>query len=316
MKRILYMLALLPLLLSCTHKELCLSHPHAKNVRVVFDWDAAPEASPAGMCVFFYPEEGGPARRFDFRGTGGGVINLKVGRYKVLCYNNDTESTQFYGMDAFDTHNAFTRLGNVLEPMYGNAAQYSAPRAKGTDDEPVRICPDMLWGDDIVGVELTDTDEEQVVTLYPEELLCTYTYEVRGVTNLKHMTRMSGTLSGMAGEMIIAGGMLGNECVTIPFESYRDGADKVVGAFYTFGHHTDNVEPHLMVFYVVMDDGAKYSFKDTPELDVTSQVHAAPDRRHVHIVIEGLQLPQPIENGHGFRPSVDDWDEVEQEIIM
>lgn len=304
-------------LASCTHKELCQLHPHTMSVRVAFDWGEAPDATPAGMCVFFYPEDGGQPRRFDFRGIDGGVVNLTVGRYKALCYNNDTESTLFSGKDAFGTHLAYTRQGGLLEPMYGNGTRFSAPRAKGSDDEEVRICPDMVWGDDIPEVEVRDMPgREQTVTLYPEELVCTYTYEVRNVTNLKHMAQMSGTLSGMAGEMTLADGRLGSACVTVPFESAVGGPSSVVGRFYTFGHHPDNVEPHLMVFYVVMDDGVKYCFKDRDNLDVTAQVHSAPDRRHVHIVIDGLELPQPIENGHGFRPAVDDWDEVKQEIVM
>ncbi len=319
MKKLLsIILGVLPfVLVSCTHKELCWQHPHTMSVRVDFDWSEAPEANPDGMCVFFYPVDGGQPRRFDFKGMDGGAVELTVGRYKALCYNNDTESTLFSGKETFGGHSAYTRTGGILEPMYGNGASYSAPRAKGSGDEDVRICPDMLWGDDLPEVEVYDTPgREQLITLYPEELVCTYTYEVLNVTNLKHMTQMSGTLSGMAGEMAIAGGTLGRDCVTVPFESAVGSPSSVVGRFCTFGHHPDNADPHLMVFYVVMDDGAKYCFKDRDNLDVTAQVHSAPDRRHVHIVIDGLELPQPIENGHGFSPSVDDWDEVEQEIVM
>ena len=104
--------------------------------------------------------------------------------------------------------------------------------------------------------------------------------------------------------------------MTLPFEAWADGESTVRGQFYTFGHHEENPDPHLMAFYVVMDDGAKYCYKDMDNLDVTVQVHDAPDRRHVHIVIDGLDLPQPIENGHGFDPSVDDWEVVESEIVV
>ena len=45
-------------------------------------------------------------------------------------------------------------------------------------------------------------------------------------------------------------------------------------------------------------------------------VDNAPDQRHVHIIIDGLDLPEPIENGSGFDPSVDDWEVVEGEIIL
>ena len=45
---------------SCEHKELCFYHPHVVTVRVDFDWKKRPASQPGRMCVFFYPEEGGP----------------------------------------------------------------------------------------------------------------------------------------------------------------------------------------------------------------------------------------------------------------
>ena len=92
------------ILFSCEHKELCFHHPHVVTVRVDFDWKNAPQANPEGMCVFFYPEEGGAPIRFDFAGKDGGPVEIKVGRYRILCYNNDTESLLFRGMEGFDTH--------------------------------------------------------------------------------------------------------------------------------------------------------------------------------------------------------------------
>lgn len=130
MKKLFYLLAALLLLASCEHKELCYQHPHLKTVRVEFDWRDAPDASPAGMCVYFYPLEGGNGQRFDFAGTAGGEVQLRVGRYVALCYNNDTEIVEFYNTDDFASHGVYTREGNPLEPIYGNAANY-APRADG-----------------------------------------------------------------------------------------------------------------------------------------------------------------------------------------
>ena len=315
MRGLLLSLAAALLLTGCVHKELCYNHPHTVSVRVEFDWRDAPEAAPEGMCVYFYPLDGGGGTRFDFKGTEGGEVELTVGSYLVLCYNNDTESVQFYNTDDFDTHGAYTREGNVLEPMYGNAANYTAPRADGSEEERVVICPDMMWGSNDTEVYILDM-EENVVTLYPHELVCTYTYEVRNVRNLDHLEQMSGSISGMSGMMTLSSEELDDECVTIPFASHSDGVSLVTGEFYTFGHHPDNVEPHRMVFYAVMDDGKKYCFKGAENLDVTSQIHEAPDQRHVHIIIDGLDLPQPIEGGSGFDPSIDDWEVVEVEIEM
>ena len=159
MRGLLLSLAAALLLTGCVHKELCYNHPHTVSVRVEFDWRDAPEASPEGMCVYFYPLDGKGGTRFDFKGTEGGEVELTVGSYLVLCYNNDTESVQFYNTDDFGTHGAYTREGNVLEPMYGNAASYSVPKADGAEDERVVICPDMLWGSSDTEVEIVAADE-------------------------------------------------------------------------------------------------------------------------------------------------------------
>ena len=323
-------------LTSCRHKELCLHHPHTVTLSVEFDWRDAPEADPRGMCVSFYSMETGGRHRFDFSNTKGGEIQLRVGRYRAICHNNDTESMLFYNADDFETYGTYTRESNVLEPIFGNGANY-APKAEGTEEERAVLTPDMMWGCCAFDIEVTDdgveyvcvpyseyvsrsapmmSNQEHTITLYPHELTCIYTYEVRNVKNLKHLSQMCGTLSGMSGMLTFFNEKLHEECVTLPFESFSDGVSTVTGKFYTFGHHQDNDEPHKMTFYVVMDDGAKYCYKDMEALDVTKQVHEAPNPRRVHLIIDGLELPQPIENGHGFRPEVDDWVVEEHDIIL
>ncbi len=323
---------------SCNHKELCLEHPHPKSVRVVFDWQDAPDANPEGMCVFFYPIDGGAPFRADFRGRDGGEIYIQDGEYRVLCYNNDTEAVLYRNTDIFDRHEGYTREGNLFESIYGNASQHT-PRSQGTEEQPVVISPDMMWGctaSDVVisdkGIEYLSLSmaagragentltrsTEQVITLYPHEQVCTYTYEVRNVSNLKHMTQVCGSITGMSGNLFFASEELGEESVTIPFAGASDGASSIKGKFYTFGHHGENADPHLMTFYIWMDDGAKYAYgiDAGDKYNVTEQIHTAPDKRHVHIVIDGLDLPQPIENGHGFDVDVDDWGIVEEDIIL
>lgn len=321
---------------SCEHKELCYQHPHKAVVRLEFDWRDAPSARPDGMCVFFYPAEGedAPVRRFDFTGRTGGLLDIQTGRYRVLCYNNDTESVLFDGMGGFDTHMAFTREGSVLESVYGSQA--AAPKARGAEDERVVISPDMMWGCTALDVEITEngvsyvcvpesereewagkpvTTTEQVITLYPHELICTYTYEIRNVSGLEHVTQMCASLSGMAPSLLFATEELGRECVTIPFGAVKEGTTKVTGRFLTFGHHEANAEPHRMLLYVWTDDGSRYCYGcEGDKFDVTEQVHSAPDRRHVHLIIDGLDMPQPMTGDNGLAPSVDDWQEVNADI--
>lgn len=331
-------LALLPLLVvSCTHKELCLHHPHEVKLKVEFNWQNAPEADPLGMCVFFYPVDGGSYTRVDFRGTTGGYVELSVGKYHVITYNNDTEVAQFANRDDFATHYAYTREGSVLEPAVGSAAS-PAPRAGGAEEERVVITPDEIWGCTSIDVEVTETGvsyicvpfiskgeqvkvesvEEHVITLYPDDLLCHYSYEIRNVSNLKHATQMCASLSGMSGVVTLSTTELHKEPVTLPLEANinRESAT-ITGEFYTFGHHTDNDDPHKMLLYVWLDDGQKIYFgADDDNFDVTDQVHNAPNPKRVHLIIDKLDLPQPIENGHGYKPTVDDWESVYEDVWM
>lgn len=307
--------ALFVLLSGCNHKELGLEYVKTASLRIEYDWQDAPEATPAGMCAILYPTDREAQHiRFDFRGMQGGEVELPVGTYRLITYNNDTEVVQFDNTHDFDSHRGYTREGHILEPIYGNGLPLP-PRAEGSEDERVVITPDELWG--CTETEIVVTGEgHQVITLRPHDMLCHYSYEIRNVSNLKHVSQMSASLTGMAGGMDMATENLNREPVTLPFEAYPNGGSTVVGEFLTFGHHEENTAPHKMSLYVVMDDGSKYVYSADPRFDVTDQVHSAPDRRRVHLIIDGLSLPQPIENGSGFAPEVDDWGEVKEDIIL
>lgn len=314
-------------LASCEHKELCFNHPHTAKIRVEFDWRNAPDANPEGMSVWFYPmEEDGTLRRFDFQGTKGGEVEIAVGSYRVICYNNDSEANLATGMEDYYTHKIYTRDGYIFEPVYGNATGASP---HNVDDEHVTICPDMLWGCHVFDVTITEGgvnciyqedgevsgmsgSSDRVVTLYPAEVICTYTYEIRNVNNLKATTQMCGSLSGLAHGLFMGMEEIEHERVTVPFEAVSDGVSTVMGKFLTFGHCASH-DPHtIFTLYVWMKDGKKlyYTF------DVTDQVDNAPDPQHVHIIIDGLDLPQPIEDGDGFHVDIDDWEVVNEDILM
>ena len=343
MKRILGMLAgaLMALLISCEHKDLCLQHPHVATVWVTFDWRNAPGANPDGMCVFFYPmdeegrsETGNAVIRYDFKGTGGGEVELQVGRYRAICYNNDTEGILFSNTGSFGTHYGYTRQGDIFETVYGNTGTY-APRADGSEDERVVITPDMMWGSNVWDIEVTDfglcyacdpsgsgeeqevNKEEYVITFYPAELVCTYTYEIRNVTNMKNVTNMCASLSGMSGGLYFGTEELDKKPVTLPIEAVKHDETTIVGRFYTFGHYPDNVQEHRLLLYVWLTDGQKvYYGSENAKFNVTQQIHSASDKRNVHIIIDGLDFPQAIENGSGYQVDIDDWYEENIDITM
>lgn len=316
--RLISLIALIAMgvLTSCNHKEFCYDHPHGVKLQLVYDWRDAPDANPAGMCVFFYPldTETTTPIRMDFSNSKGGEIELKPGTYLVLTYNNDTEAVQFGGDQAFDTHFGYTRTGHILEPLYGNAL--STANGNGNFlDEPVVITPDELWGCSETNVVVTGV-ENQTITLYPHDMLCHYSYEVRNVPNLNKVAKMSGALTGMAPALYLAEEYLDDEPVTLPVEAWADGETTIRGEFLTFGQNEELQDPHRMAFYVEMIDGTRYSFTTASNLDVTDQVHSAPNRRRVHLIIDGLPIPTPMEGGSGLAPEVEDWQEELEDIQL
>lgn len=329
---------------SCEHKDLCYHHEHYTTFRLAFDWRDAPDADPAGMVVFFYPED--PQRevlRYDFTGRDGGEITVPQGKYRLLTYNNDTSGVRFSGTDNADAHTAFTRGSSLLEPLgvSSRVDDMRHLRAEGSEEERVVLCPDMMWGCHAVDVEVTEQGvsyicvpesekdqyigkdpihTEYVVTLYPHELTCIYTFEIRNVKNVEMVSRASATLSGMSPALHLFSEELDRECVTLPFEAGVDPqTGYITGSFITFGHHEENTEPHKMVLYVLTKDNkALYFGAKDPKFDVTDQVHSAPNKRRVHLIIDGIEIPggEIPDTSTGFDPGVDDWIQEDHDVPM
>lgn len=347
-------LSLLFVTTSCEHKDLCYHHPHGVKLKVEFDWSKAPEAFAKGMCIYFYPEDGGSYRRFDFSNKQGGYIELTEGTYNVICYNNDTECVMFSGVEDFYSHNLFTRNGDLFEPRNSRTTG-NVLRAEGSESERVVITPDMMWGcavtkvyvaetgvtythETITGdmdspqLKVENTTEDFILTFYPEDLLCHYSYKIINVVNLKNVQQMCASLSGMSGSLKLNSQELSRECVTLPFVAIACKTDSttIEGEFYTFGHHLENQSPHKMVLYVWYSEKDFETYPHNAEIteadrsnegledrfDVTTQIHNAENKRRVKIIIDGLRLKDKIDSESGYTPSVDDWNNIYEDIFM
>lgn len=301
------------LLTGCEHKELCYDHVHNVAVDVVFDWTNAPDARPAGMNLYFYPAEGGTPLRYGLPGREGGRIEIPDGTYHVVAVNNDSQTAQFRGTDAFETFEIYTRDASVLEGL-GLMTTSRAPIVAGTEEQRVGLAPDLIYNGALKGQEIPYSLQPQTITLQPDEAVCNYTFEIIHVENLKYVSSLSGSLSGMSGSYLAGLDHCTTGLHTVPFEAEKTGETTIGGQFYVFGHcpEGNGDVSHLFALYVIQSDGSQvyYTF------DVTEQVHNAPDPDNVHILIDGLTLPRPIENGGGMHPSVDDWENVEVDVSM
>ena len=289
---------LVSILASCEHKELCYDHSHTVDVRVVLDWKNAAGANPSNMRLYLFPQDGGEVLSYGFTGCRGGNITVPTGCYKVLCLNSDTRSILYRNIGRFTDFEAYT-VNDVLVRR-----SVSTPRADGTQEERVARSPDRLC----LG------ESGRLLTLYPEEAVCRYRLEIRHVENLKYIAPdgISGALSGMSGGLFAGMGITGTEVVTVPFGIIRGDSTTLTADFLCFGCPPPPGKKHMLTVYALLADGSKFYYS----YDVTSRIHAAKDPRNVPIVLDSLHLPRPITNGGGFRPSVDEWWNMNIDIPM
>ncbi|MDE6536213.1 MAG: DUF5119 domain-containing protein [Muribaculaceae bacterium] len=316
MKRhILLVITGLSLLTGCRHKDLDILYDDAGSVRVVFDWRNAPGAAPQSMEAFFFDSEAADEPvRFQFAGRDGGYVHIPAGVYSVIGQNSDNTDWAYRRND----HDP-----NLFEIYTGDASRLDAlglnartlPRARGAEDERMAQAPGLLYGNRQDNISLQVSSLEQKVTLFPEEVTCHYTVEVRDVENIQNLADASldATLSGMAEGYLQGQGCATRTPVTMPFTLSENRSDKTLaGHFLTFGECPEANHVHSLIVYMVFSDGTKRY----QTFDVTDQVRNAPDPKNVHIIVSGLNIPRTIDSGGGFRPDVDPWESENIDLKM
>lgn len=304
--------------ISCRHKDLCYEHPHTEKLNVVFDWSKAPDAEVTGMYLYVYPVSGGAYDQF-YLPKEGGVVDIPSGVYHLVAVNAGTEATRISGSESFETIVLHTREAETLEGMTSMSISGDIPKAEGTETQRTVLCPDPMYASREQGVEVleaasVDVRQSQSIVVYPEEVTCTYTYEIRNVENLEHLSDVSGTLSGMSPAYYVGLDQVHSELTTLPFSTQSDNVSTLSGTFMTFGcpvNASKAEEEHMMVIYAIMSDGSQHYFT----YDVTDQVHNAPDPSRVHIVLDGLSLPEPAPEG-GFVPDIGEWEDENVSLPM
>lgn len=284
---------------------------HTVSVSVTFDMRYVGDQPPAGMTLYLYPlDENLETRRFDFKGITGGKVDIKPGRYNIICYNNDTHGVDFRNTDRYDSHEAYTRQSALNQSPDGN----NLPVAPGAEDEQLLICPDPMTGTSISNVSLESNDV--TLTLQPRRLTCTYRYEITDVTNIGRVTSMFASISGMTSSLLLCDGNPGSECATLVSEAVSDGMSRITGEFVTFRHDNGCNASHHLMLYVWTDDGKLHCLggSDT-RFDMTEKLHQSGESGSVTLTVNGLEIPQSDDpEGTGYTPYIDDWPIVDTDI--
>ena len=302
---------------SCRHKDIDFEDVAMQEVEVAFDWKTAPGANPSSMAVYFFDSSAtDPERpvRFDFQNKTGGEIEIPFGTYSGIAMNtDDTDWACFRNTDDVDRFEIYTRDALHL-PSSGMRIR-NIPRAREAEEENVVETPGMLWSTRADNLSLSAQDKKKVFTFYPEEIICHYKVDILDIENISSIqaTGIDATLSGMAGGFLHGQRQATDTRCTMPFLLIKDEPGKALhGEFLTFGESPLTRNPHKLAVYTILSDGNKFLYT----FDVSDQIYNAPDPKHVDIVIHGLSLPEPVVEGNGFIPDVDEWEAVDIDLKM
>ena len=295
-------------LAACNHKELAMPSTETAQVSVRFDWSGAAEAKVAGMNLWLFPEDGGKPLPYDFGNPQGGTLTGPWGRYRALYINNDTETILMKGTEKYPSFELYTRPSTLLEPLNMSGA----PAGANPGNEPVALAPEAVWGGSRADIEFRPGTEAYTLVLPVYPRVCTYSFEMSDVKNLKYASAVSAAFSGVAGSLFLAEDKPAAQRGMVPFSAVSDGKAVITGRTFVFGASTGTDTSRALTLFFVLADGSKHYYR----FDVSDQVNDAPDKRNVHVRLEGLELPKPIVNGGGFHPKVDEWETEHEELEM
>jgi hypothetical protein len=308
------------LLCSCQYKDLCYDHSHMGEVRVAYDWSQSHQADVKGMTVLFYHADNVSADpiRYDFTGMEGGTARLTMGSYRPSTYNYDTETILYRGMENPSSLEAYTRKSSIEEGTQ-LSTRNAMPRAATTEDQPVILEPDPLYG--TAGNAFTlDPNTQTTVTLQPHRRFKEISLKIINVPNLQYTGQFGGALTGLAASIYMEDGQLSDDLATEAFTIQVVDGSTLVGKLRIFGHCPNQNNKHYLTIYAILADGTQWYYT----IDVTDQMHphgpddpgSGDDDDDITIEIDGLPVPKPIVNGSGFQPTIDGWQGVDIDVGM
>ncbi|MBO5693567.1 MAG: DUF5119 domain-containing protein [Tidjanibacter sp.] len=278
---------------------------------------------PELMRVLFYDAETLEFVSDDYVLPEGGYINALPGKYKMLVYNFDTESTIIRGdrnvgeIEAYTSEIPTSTRANLLTKLKAAATK---PSFIAPDPEALIVYePDHLLvaREDVEIVRRTGTQ-----TLYADASSIVETYYLGVKLNNKgHLASAQALLSGQAKSNTFGfEGGVSKESVILYFDMFsgvneKEGdVDVLQATFNTFGKLPEEVS-HLWLTIVVTNTNGETV---TWQKDITDEFNNNPDK-YIYIEEPPIDVPippTPPSSGGGFQPTVGEWEEENYDIAI
>lgn len=293
---------------------------------------------PDMMRIDLYDPVTGEIQYTDYVGPDGGYIYPAPGTYDLIVYNIGTESTVIRNEANYDEVEAYTNdisafLKAQMASFLTKRAQARAERERARQEannsstkvedpetsapeERIVYEPDHLFVGHAKSIEIPvmhvdEEDLEIVIEVGAETVVETWVIEVANVIGLQWVQNAVAIMSGQVESYFIGRHEDSENVVSIFFEMEKNKENgSILGRFNTFGKHPNEISELSFDVNITDTGGNDHHF----HFDVTSEFFDNPNK---HIVIEEvIEIEEPKTEGGGFDPSVEDWEDIQTDIIL
>ena len=260
-------------------------------------------------CIFYDSESGAFVTQAFLPPTGGQVSLIPSREYDVLVYNFDTESTWL------EDENWFHKIYASTSLIPDSFRTKLRSRATKGEEEDIVYDPDHLFVGRLydVFIPARSVDAPPVVLdVRCETVVESWILEAKTITGKENIGTVAAVITGLAESNRIGPNEWSEEFVSVYFDNQViDDNGLLTARFNTFGWNKDITEPQILslVFTDIAGKGHVYN------IDVSNQF---PGNKEQIIRIETeIDIPEPMTSGDGgFVPKVEDWGEINTDIII
>ena len=268
------------------------------------------EKDPSLMrCIFYDSESGAFVTQAFLPPTGGQVSLIPAREYDVLVYNFDTESTWL------EEENWYHKIYASTSLIPDSFKTKLRSRASKTDEELIVYDPDPLYVGRLNDVFIPSRSVDAPPVILDVEcktVVESWLLEVRTVTGVENIGSIAAVVTSLSGSNKIAFDERSAEYVSVFFDNQViDENGLLTAKFNTFGW-TDKIQEPQVLSLVITDVAGKGHVYN---IDVSDQFPNNPEQI-IRINLE-IDIPEPMTSGDGgFVPKVDEWDEINTDIII
>lgn len=269
------------------------------------------QTPPEMMRAIFFDSKTGDFVSHSFLPHHGGYVHLMPGReYDILVYNFDTEATIIDGDYNLNYIFAYTNLvpENIKSRLKGRAG-------KG-EDEMIVYEPDHLFVGKLEDVYIPMRGYGMPafeIDIHAETIVQTWIVEIDKVRGAEYVGAVSSVISGLADHNLIGRGEQSYDEATVFFEAAsltKDG--HFYAKFNTFGRNALAGRKQVLSLVLTDTGGKSFCFN----MDITEKFNDNP-LQYILIKTDDIEIEKPEQTGGGgLAPSVDEWGEINTEIVI